>query len=585
MTGLPPTLAPWRSALTALPIELQQSIGPWLPRLARTIGPLHRHRHADDGPPDGFAGLSRRGPYDRLLITEWALADAAPDEFVRRAAAKEHLFLELARQEPAGGLRSVILFDAGPSQLGGPRLVHLAALVILAQRAADAGAELRFGVLQSPPTALAALNPKTAQQVMHSRSGREPVEQDWTDWLAAASESAQGPVNIDDLWVIGGPVSASKATSAGGGHIMASDVLEIGTRTVQVDLRRGDAHRRVVLDLPPPRACVRALRDPYDIAPIEPRSAANVTALGMRFSYDARHLMIRTETGITALRVARFVSEGGGTTRQLDVPDATVIAADSHKRRYFVLTLGDNQLELRVFNRRGANHRRWRFDIPDDFVMPGADHPMGALIPLRLRTPQPDRFVVFDALDNAYELSLDQAPALRPISTSVLAIARTDDGVAALASVVDNPEQVHLLKLAEQNETSVVRRFDAYPPAVGYIGPAGHKPLFAVRLGFDQWSFAERGDVVVAHPSHTVGTVLHDFPSIGPLPALVALPDDRRSVVVIGPGYLTRTRALPFQAIEATCAARYPLIALRSERGNLEIIDLDDFDGSHRETS
>ena len=581
MTGLPPSLQPWQSALAALPLDLQQSVGPWLARLARTIGPLRRHRHANDGPPDGFAGLSRRGPYDRLLITEWALADAAPDEFVRRAAAKEHLFLELARQEPAGGLRSVVLFDAGPSQLGGPRLVHLAALIVLAQRSSDAGAALRFGVLQSPPSALDALSPRSAQQIMHTRFGREPDESDWAGWMTEVAESPDGAVEVDDLWVVGGPTSLALAAGTGSGHIKASDVLEVDGRQVQVDLRRGASHRSLRLDLPSPRACVRALRDPYDIT-VKKRSTVNVTALSMRFSYDARHLMIRTETGITALRVARYTSEGGGTTRHLEVTDAPVIASDSHKRRYFVLTHTEDQLELRVYNRRGANHRRWRFDVPDDFVLPGADHPLGAMVPLRLRTPQPDRFVIFDALDSAFELNLDREPALRPLPSPLLAVARADDGVTALASTANNPEQVQLLKLGDPNESAVIRRFDAYPPAIAYIGWAGAKSLLAIRLGFDQWAFAERGDVVVAHPSHTVGTTLHSFPSVGQLPALVALPDDRRSLVLIGPGYLTRTRALPFQAVEATCATRFPLVAVRSEDGQLEVIDLNDFEGDTR---
>ncbi|MEO1338337.1 MAG: hypothetical protein AAFV29_22025, partial [Myxococcota bacterium] len=148
MTDLPQALLPWQTPLSELPSYVHTSLGPWIARLARAIGPMHRARARAEGPPDGFAGLGRRGSYERLLMTEWLLADAAPDEFVRRAVAHEHLFYQLARREPASALRSVVLIDAGPSQLGTPRLVHLAALVIFAQRAAEAGAELRFGILQ-----------------------------------------------------------------------------------------------------------------------------------------------------------------------------------------------------------------------------------------------------------------------------------------------------------------------------------------------------------------------------------------------------------------------------------------------------
>ena len=46
----------------------------------------------------------------------------------------------------------IVLFDAGPLQLGAARLVHLALLILLARRAQEAGAELRWGILQNAPT-------------------------------------------------------------------------------------------------------------------------------------------------------------------------------------------------------------------------------------------------------------------------------------------------------------------------------------------------------------------------------------------------------------------------------------------------
>jgi len=143
MIELPAALAPWAAQLSSLPEELALALAPWVGRLALAVGPLSAVQSQRTGEPDGYSGLSRRGSYERLVIGEWGVADLFPDEFLRRAAAGEHLFLDLARREPRGALKSVAIVSAGPAQLGSPRLVHLAALIVLARRAAAAGAGSR----------------------------------------------------------------------------------------------------------------------------------------------------------------------------------------------------------------------------------------------------------------------------------------------------------------------------------------------------------------------------------------------------------------------------------------------------------
>ena len=70
---------PWAPLLGLLPPELGRSLGPWLDKLALAIGPLRARARTGSGVPDGFEGLSLRGPYDRLVLSEWALADALPE--------------------------------------------------------------------------------------------------------------------------------------------------------------------------------------------------------------------------------------------------------------------------------------------------------------------------------------------------------------------------------------------------------------------------------------------------------------------------------------------------------------------------
>ncbi len=138
---LPRALMPWAEWLDLFPAELIAPIGELIRRLDMAIGPLHAKGQPGQDEPNGFDGIARRGDYDRLLLSEWLLADEAPDEFLRRATMNEHVFLEPARIAPAGARCSVALFDAGPNQLGAPRLAHLAALIVLARRAQAIGAQ------------------------------------------------------------------------------------------------------------------------------------------------------------------------------------------------------------------------------------------------------------------------------------------------------------------------------------------------------------------------------------------------------------------------------------------------------------
>ena len=72
--------------LNLLPPEVAQSLGPWIDRLALALGPLRARVRVGQGAPDGYDGLASRGPFERLSVSDWALAEVVPEEFVRRAA-------------------------------------------------------------------------------------------------------------------------------------------------------------------------------------------------------------------------------------------------------------------------------------------------------------------------------------------------------------------------------------------------------------------------------------------------------------------------------------------------------------------
>ena len=124
---------------------------PFLTRLARpllhALAPTGLDSTRGAGAPLGVEGLARRGPWERLLHSEWALLDVAPIEFLRRAADRELRFVELERERRAPPVTLEVRFDSGPACLGRVRAAQAAVLLACAARALAHDLELRWGNL------------------------------------------------------------------------------------------------------------------------------------------------------------------------------------------------------------------------------------------------------------------------------------------------------------------------------------------------------------------------------------------------------------------------------------------------------
>jgi hypothetical protein len=250
---LPVLLEPWRPWLSLFPADLAAPLGELLLRLHPQIGPLRSAPARADNLPEGVGSIVQRGPYERMLISEWAYADAEPDEFIRRAGSGELMFVG---PEPAGRKRSrrcIALFDAGPAQLGEPRLLHLALFILLTRRAQEAGALFEWGILQKP-TRL------SGESGMHGikrlLKGRTLVAVDAAALHAWASSI---DANLDDLWIIGG--------HGLGFPIALRSQVEIRRSMLDAELdviltmRR--VARKLALALPPAALGTRLLRTPF----------------------------------------------------------------------------------------------------------------------------------------------------------------------------------------------------------------------------------------------------------------------------------------------------------------------------------
>lgn len=267
---LPETLTPWRAWLDWFDPELAVIVGGLLLRLHPLLGAFRLRAHDGRAEPEGVDDLRRRGNYDRLLLSEWALADAAPEEFDRRAAGGEHLFLNpklVAREVDA---LTVAVFDCGPSQLGAMRLVHAAMWILLAQRAQAAKARFAWGVAHKPGELHTADSPEQLRHLFASRTfepdcaagdaqadaaalpPRERLEREWVSALDLADPSP------GERWSIG-----LHTPGYGLGHRV--DVLRAGADELSVTIASRQARRETRLRLPAAGPSLLLLRGEFDL--------------------------------------------------------------------------------------------------------------------------------------------------------------------------------------------------------------------------------------------------------------------------------------------------------------------------------
>lgn len=272
---LPDRLKPWAEWLAWFDPALWPSLADLLPRLGALLGPVIDSQAGGAPEPDGLGDLQRRGPYERLLASEWLLADALPDEFLRRAAAGEHLFLA-PRQRPRQATgQMLVLFDAGPTQWGAPRLVHLALMILLARRARAAGGELLWGTLQAPGQVAPMDNAQALRQMLAARTevAVQPSHwQAWRSWLDAQEPFAQ-------CWGVG--VRLAGETLPFSHRLRVQRTLDGQGMGVCIE---GRPPRQVVLPLPDAAASQRLLTGQFGTRPVTRRLPGQSWRVALTFA-------------------------------------------------------------------------------------------------------------------------------------------------------------------------------------------------------------------------------------------------------------------------------------------------------------
>lgn len=277
----------------------------YLPGLAQPLhGLLSRAttRSGEEGEPEGWSGLTRRGALDRLVLSEFALAGGMPLEFARRAAERELLYWELSHHTPRqqGLLR--VLFDAGPEMLGAPRLAQMALLLAWSRIARERKGKLEWCCAQDPLNTLAhELHAASLTRFLEARSPRPLTDRDISQWEAGARP-------LDENWI----VTARPLESRCSRFVLVSTPDPARVR-VQV------GQQSVDLRLPEDARAVNLLRAPKT-APVNPTRTLQGEVRAPRFSDRGMKLMVQCDQTLSLLPIPNSPRQPQGNIRTYPLP-------------------------------------------------------------------------------------------------------------------------------------------------------------------------------------------------------------------------------------------------------------------------
>ena len=258
-TELPDALRPWSPWLAWFTPEMAAELGALVQRMQPLLGRFRGQTRGGVPEPDGLDDLRRRGPYERLLATEWLLADELPDEFLRRAASSEHLFLAPRPRAREAQKSIVAIFDAGPLQFGAPRLGQLALWILLARRAQQMGGVFQWGVLQLPGGLDGADDATQLRSLLRARDFEVGTPAHASAWREVLDGLDHVP---GESWLVGAAPAEQPANVRWTSHRVCLQRAVLGD-VLEVVLSDRGGLRRAQLPLPSAKAGVPLLRGEF----------------------------------------------------------------------------------------------------------------------------------------------------------------------------------------------------------------------------------------------------------------------------------------------------------------------------------
>ena len=587
---LPPPLRPWAPSLSLFPRDLALSLGPLLRRLSVALGPMRIRHRADEGECDGFDGLTRRGTYERLLMSEWLLADEVPDEFLRRAVTGEHTFLRLAHPSPAGSGAAVTLFDAGPSQLGRPRIVHIAALIVMARRAEEAGAPFAWGVLQDPEGPLfPGVTPAGVLSLLNARTTFEATPGHLEAWARRIGDWKA----LDDLWVVGAPRETRLPTIQRASRLRPSEVVDVGGRRVAVTMTRRAAVARIELELPPDADCTRLLRDPFRVTVAPRRVAAAVFSpqSNLVFSPTGTRLLARSRLGGIVVYPIPHSPRQAVASPKMRL-EGTTVAAVGGDGPYLVLAVAcEGGVDLNFVSPSWEISRGGRYlsSSNEPFRAPDAATPLRpCLFGCRGLPLEVVRGLIVDAEGSLYDMT--DGNRLIKRASRVSAITTTASGVAFVGQPAPGGDW-RLVMLTAGGASLLPLEGDAIRAFFGFGGRFSHPEhgLLAVPSldsshqarvepeARNWWTIrdAMREQRVYAHGgTRVVGVTRSSRTMRREEVGLVILEEDGRSLSFVARDYVRRLTTAPARIEHAVLSPTAANVAYSTERGDVFVYSL-----------
>jgi len=581
VSSLPPPLRPWALQLAIFPEDLALSLGPYVARLAAAIGALRPRGETEGGEPQGYDGLNRRGPYERLLLTEWLYALESPDEFIRRAAFGEHAFLKPAFKQPQGSRRTVALLDVGPDQLGAPRIAHLALLVVLQRRAEAAGAQFAWCVLQDSPERVpfSAVTPSAVQSWLSARSAAPVTDAHVARWREVL-ELGNAP---EDAWLVGGARLGRLPEAKGLSRVEVEEVVAPSVRRLTVAVRRvARAPSSVELELPSADDCVRLLRDPFTSRATTPvRLSAGTRIQSFFFSVDGtRLILIRADGSVAAQPIPHSPRATVPKPRRFQPPAGQRLVAVGWRRNggLLVLTRDDKVLwihggvkgSLGGSRPRGIPYLGYEGLLPD---APAPNHPPG--LATSIVESDRERVLVHDSEGRLFIVS-QQGPSLLSNRVSALAEVRRKPAFVMTPSEGSSMDGVWLGLLEDHHQRHLPLGPGDGPAYFGYAQSLGHAEagLLAMRHRTNIWQvLLENGNVQLNEPlgSRVVGVAVGARD--GQQPGLLLLAPDRRSfnLLISNDAYSVPVARASEDVVQAAASHGLPVLAWLTVKGELVV--------------
>ncbi len=587
MSDLLAAYRPWAKQLSALVDDLAAELGPWVQSLDALLGPMRQASPAGDGEPDGYDGIARRGPYERLLVGEWAMAEAAPDEFLRRAAMGEHSFLELARVQEASGTRCVALFDIGPSQLGAVRLVHLALLAVLDRRAQNAGAPLVWGVLQAPEFSLKLSTPGSLRKLARSQHLCGVLGDLQTPaWEEARAQFFREGDEI--FWIGGAEVMSREVWPEVRGRLVLEESVALLEEAISVRFvpRQGCA---VACSLPmlPQDKALALLHGPRRSKKSKGTLHLVDTQSEFFFSQDGRRVLGRTVEGdAVAAHIPNSGADKQGHPRLLRMRDGErLLSFQWGWKRFLALTFYQGGFWLRGYHKgKNGDVSLARLDglTHMGFALPQAD---GGLLPMQVTGGGGLPCVwLLDGARSLFRVVHKQGTGweIVEVGRSVCSLGRAAPSSASFSFAVVCGESAESSDEGPEIEVrtwratgdEVLASFVVY--SLAFTVPSGRaNPGYLLRTGAVDWSLVSSKNAVVW--SVWKGSVVGVLEPSGNRPRLLVLGEDKHTFYGLQEGQPVHDSAILFKSSAPVVSARISLtrevLAVLTEGGQFGLYD------------